>query len=141
MAGTPRQAGPVGLIVATHGGLAESLVKTTEIILARKTALQPFTFKDGEPPKASFKRLEALVRRADRGAGVVILADLFGGTPGSMALSMLEGASVEVVTGVNLPMAITAASLQPGVDLAGASAAIARAGKDGIKQGGEILGA
>ena len=132
--------GGVGVIVATHGGLAGSLVETAEFILGGDSGLEAFTFKDGETPKASFRRLQALIRKADRGKGVIILADLFGGTPGSLALSMLDHAQVEVVTGVNLPMTITAAGLDEAQDLAQASAAIVKAGRESIKEAGRLLG-
>lgn len=129
----------VGVIVATHGRLAEELVATAEQILAATGKLKPFTFKDGEAPKASFRRLENLIRKTDQGRGVIILADLFGGTPGSLALSMLDDAQVEVVTGVNLPMAITAATLDPGHDLHQAGGTIVKVGRDSIKAAGRLL--
>lgn len=130
----------VGVIVATHGRLAEVLVETAEHILGRGSALVPFTFLDDEPAKASFHRLEELIQQTERGRGVIILVDLFGGTPGSLALSMLDDSQVEVVTGVNLAMAVTAAALDPAHDLHTASAAIVKAGNDSIKAAGRLLG-
>ncbi|MBI4083958.1 MAG: PTS sugar transporter [Candidatus Lambdaproteobacteria bacterium] len=134
------QAHPIGLIIATHGGLAAALAETAAFILDRPTTLSPFTFEAGEEPRASFQRLEALVRRCDRGAGVIILVDLFGGTPGSLALSMLKGKAIEVITGVNLPMALAAATMAPGLSLREASAAIVRAGHESIREAGRLLG-
>jgi PTS system mannose-specific IIA component len=130
----------VGVIVATHGRLAEVLVETVEQILGSPSTLKPFTFKEDEAPKASFGRLENLIRKTERGRGVIILVDLFGGTPGSLALSMLDDAQVEVVTGVNLAMAITAATLDPEHGLQQASAAIVKAGNNSIKAAGRLLG-
>ena len=130
---------PIGLIVATHGDLAEAIVGAAELILGRKTALKPFTFQAGEEPRASSERLTALIKRSDKGAGVMILVDLFGGTPGTLALSHLQERSVEVITGVNLPMAVAAATLKPELDLATASRHVVAQGQTGIMQAGQIL--
>ncbi len=129
----------IGVIIATHGHLAEVLVETAELILGRKSALVPFTFPEQEKPKDSLRRLQAQVKKCDKGSGVIILADLFGGTPGSLALSMLDEKQVEVATGVNLPMVLTAATLDPKYDLRQAGAAIVEAGKKAIKEAAKIL--
>ena len=129
----------IGLIVATHGELAAALVGAAELILGRKSALKAFTFQAGEEPRESSNRLAALIKRSDKGAGVIIMVDLFGGTPGTLALSHLQDRSVEVITGVNLPMAVAAASLKPELDLAAASKHIAAQGHSGIMQAGQIL--
>jgi PTS system mannose-specific IIA component len=129
----------IGLIVATHGALAEALVATTDLVLGRKTLLKPFTFLPGEEPRVAADRLSALIKRCNKGAGVIILVDLFGGTPGTLALSHLEERSVEVITGVNLPMAVAAADLKPELDLAAASKHIAASGQTGIMQAGQLL--
>src|SRR3972149_2769526 len=100
----PPMQNAIGIIVATHGHLAEALVETAELILQRRGPLVPFTFLPDEDPQSASRRLNALVRKCDKGRGVIILVDLFGGTPGTLALAMLEEAAVEVVTGVNLPM-------------------------------------
>ena len=131
--------GGIGLIVATHGALAEAIVGAAELILGRKTALKAFTFQAGEEPRASSERLTAMIKRSDKGAGVIILVDMFGGTPGTLALSHLHERSVEVITGVNLPMAVAAASLKPEFDLAAASRHVAAQGQAGIMQAGQIL--
>jgi mannose PTS system EIIA component len=129
----------IGLIVATHGALAEALVGVAELILGRKTPLKAFTFQAGEEPRTSSERLTALIKRSDKGAGVIILVDLFGGTPGTLALSHLNERSVEVITGVNLPMAVAAASLKPELDLSTASKHVAAQGQAGIMQAGQML--
>lgn len=129
----------IGIIVATHGDLARSLVETAGLILGRQTGLEPFAFGADERAEDASTRLQALVRRSDRGAGVLILADLFGGTPGSLALSMLESGSVEVVTGVNLPMVVAAASLEPSLPVEEASERVIRAGQEAIKSAGRML--
>ena len=129
----------IGIIVATHGNLAEVLVETAERIVGSETPLQPFSFREGEGARQSFRRLQGLVKKSEKGDGVIILVDLFGGTPGSLALSMLDNGMVEVVTGVNLPMALAAATLEPEVGLRKATAAIAAAGSNSIREAGRLL--
>lgn len=133
------ETGNIGVIVATHGTLGEILVETAKMILGHKTDLQPFAFRDGEAPKASYKRLQSLIRKCESGRGVIILVDLFGGTPGSLALSMLDEKQVEVLTGVNLAMALAASTLDPGQNLSQACASIIKSGRDSIKEGGALL--
>lgn len=129
----------IGLIIATHGHFAGSLVHTAEMILGRETSLQAFEFPEHETANVSAKKLKSLIEKSDRGRGVIILSDLFGGTPGSLALSMLEEEAVEVISGVNLPMAIAAATLEPELDLSAASQSLMLTGRDGIKKAGSIL--
>ena len=131
---------PIGLIVATHGDLASVLVETTEMVLGRTSTLHAFTFHEGEDARTSSERLQALVRKSEKGSGVIIMADLFGGTPGSLALSMLDEPDLEVITGVNLPMAVTAATLDSQRTLREASEALVTAGREAIKAAGTLLG-
>ena len=132
----------IGIIVATHGGLAESLVRTAELILGPRSGtarIKPFEFSDDEKPQDASQRLQALVRRADGGRGVVILVDLFGGTPGSLALSMLNEPGLGVITGVNLPMVMTAAGLDPALSLEQATQRLENAGRNAIRSAGQLL--
>jgi PTS system mannose-specific IIA component len=133
------ETGSIGVIVATHGNLAKVVVETAGMILGQPARLQPFTFPEGEAPKASYKRLQALIQKCDTGQGVIILVDLFGGTPGSLALSMLDDKQVEVLTGVNLAMALAAATLDPGLKFRQACSAILKSGRDSIKEAGALL--
>ncbi len=130
----------IGLIVASHGPLAGSLVETGELVLGRGTPLRPFTFADGEEPKKILRRLRTLAQKLDRGAGVIIMVDLFGGTPGSLALSMMkDDKKVEVITGTNLPMVIAAAKLVPGTSLREACRAIVDSGARAIMEARPML--
>ena len=129
----------IGIIVATHGHLAESLVETADLILQRESGLHPFAFLADEDAKTASRKLQALVKKCDKGSGVIILVDLFGGTPGTLALSMLEETALEVVTGVNLPMAVAAATLAPELALEDATRALEQAGRNAIKGAGLLL--
>ncbi len=130
---------PIGVIVATHGALAHALVATTDIIVGHKSGLIPFAFKEDEDPRGSSLRLQKLVKKTEHGGGVIIMVDLFGGTPGSLALAMLERAQVEVITGVNLPMAVVAAQLSGPHTLAEARRELVEEGRKGIRDAGRLL--
>ncbi len=129
----------IAVIVATHGTLGEALVATAEHILGEPAGLLPFVFAAEDDPQTASRKLQTVIKRADQGRGVVILVDLFGGTPGSLALSLLGESAVAVVTGVNLPMAVAAASLDPALDLAAAAAMLMESGQNGIKDAGLLL--
>ncbi len=130
----------IGLIVASHGSLAQSLVETGELLLGRKTQLRAFIFKDGDEPKKILHQLRALARKSDQGQGVIIMVDLFGGTPGALALSMMHGdKKVEVLTGANLPMIVAAAKLPPEASLGEACRAIVDAGVGAIMDASSML--
>lgn len=131
--------GTIGIIVATHGGLALSLVQAADLILQRDSGIVPFGFDHDEEPQSASRRLQSLIRKCDQGRGVIVLVDLFGGTPGSLALSLVERSAVEVVTGVNLPMALAAANLDSALPLEDATAALAQAGRNAIKGAGLLL--
>ena len=129
----------IGIIVATHGDLARSLLGTAELILGRPCGMTPFVLSADEPAQSAYQRLHALVQRAEAGRGVILLVDLFGGTPGSLALSMLSDAGVGVVTGVNLPMILAAAGLTAEQSLEQATTALENAGRNAIKSAGQLL--
>jgi PTS system mannose-specific IIA component len=132
-------AASIGIILASHAELAAALVRTVELIVEGRTRFTTFMFTENEDPQRGSRRLQELVRKADKGRGVLILVDLFGGTPGSLAMSLVEPGRVEVITGVNLPMAIKAATLDPALDLSGAAEAIVAAGQQSIQQAGAML--
>lgn len=131
--------GNIGLILASHATLADVLVSTVNAIVDSETDLKSFPFADNEDPQTGSRRLQELVRKCDRGRGVIILVDLFGGTPGSLAMSLLELDRVEVVTGMNLSMAIAAATLDPKLELEEAAKSIVAAGIQSIQQASAML--
>ena len=100
---------PVGLLLLSHGPLAAALRET----LLKLEPDEPgdvgaLSLEWDEAPGAASRRLEKAIAAADRGSGVVLLTDLFGGTPSNLALAFLEPGRIEIVSGVNLPMLIKA---------------------------------
>lgn len=93
----------VGLVVATHGRLAEEMLRTAEGIVGRLEQCEAVSIGAGASMEDARARLAEAVKKTDTGEGVLVLTDMFGGTPANLALTFLDE-KLEVVTGVNLPM-------------------------------------
>ena len=94
----------VGIIVASHADYASAMLRTAEFILGQQSDCCSISVDVAHEVSATVARLTDATQRLDKGAGVIILTDMFGGTPTNLALSLLGTHKVEVVTGVNLPM-------------------------------------
>ena len=128
----------VGIIVVAHADYGSAILRTAEFILGPLSDCASISVDVALDVQETRLRLEDAAERLDKGAGVIILTDMFGGTPTNLSLSMLAGHSVEVVTGVNLPMVLKVFScrtkpLAELADLAG------EAGKSGIVVAGRML--
>jgi len=102
----------VGLVVATHGRLAEELVATAEQIVGSLPAVATCIVDPGASPQQIRQRMRDAVAAVDHGEGALALVDLFGGTPCKEALMLCHAGTLEVVAGVNLPMLLKAHSLR-----------------------------
>jgi len=109
----------IGLVIVTHGKLAEEFLNVAEQISGKQEGIE--TVGIAEKDNIEEKRQELLkkVRRADNGDGVIVLTDLFGGTPSNIAISVAQNENVEALTGINLPLLIELLTLrgQSGSDL------------------------
>jgi len=130
----------IGVIVVAHLRLAEELLSVARII----TGSQLDNFRtvsiniDDNPDQARAKLLAA-VREVNTAEGTVILVDMFGGTPSNLSLSLLSKGKIEIITGVNLPMIIEAASSSPSVGLNQLISMLTASGQRGIRSAGTIL--
>ena len=100
-----------GGIIATHGNLATELLKTASFITGDLPNIKAMTMDLSAPVDLIKKTIQQTIKEVDTGDGVLILTDMFGGTPSNMAISFHENNRVEVVTGVNLPMILKLAQL------------------------------
>jgi PTS system mannose-specific IIA component len=94
----------VGALVVTHGDVARELVKAALRIMGERDTLQAVCLDWDEDVAGARRKIEAAVEKVDRGSGVLILTDMFGGTCSNLSLTLLRPGRVEVVTGVNLSM-------------------------------------
>ena len=131
--------GTPGLLVVTHGRLAEELVNATRTIVETFDALEAVGIGWDDDPTEARRRIEEAIRRVDRGSGVLVLTDMFGGTPTNLALSFLEPGKVEVVTGVNLPMLIKFTNLRDEAAFAETARRIAEQGRHAIHVASDLL--
>lgn len=102
----------IGLVVATHGRLAEELVSTAEQIVGKLPSVATCEVAPGMSVEALRDRICQAVDSVEQGQGVLVLADLFGGSPCTQSLTLCSRHQLEVLTGVNLPMLLKAGSLR-----------------------------
>ena len=101
----------VGVVVVTHCHLAEEMIAAAELVVGEQ--LKHFQAVSVDPKEGSEEirgKIMAAIRKVDEGQGVLILTDMYGGTPSNISLSFLEERRVEVITGVNLPMLLKMAT-------------------------------
>jgi PTS system mannose-specific IIA component len=102
----------VGLLLVSHGPLAQALKDTVHVLEPEEeTELEALSIAWDEPPDHATRQLEKAIATADRGDGVVLLTDMFGGTPSNLAIAFLAPGRVEIVSGMNLPMVVKARAL------------------------------
>lgn len=129
----------IGLVIVTHGGLASEFRNALEHVVGRQTQLE--TVAIGPDDDAAARRQDILdaVRRVENGSGVIILTDMFGGTPSNLAISVMDEANAEVIAGINLPILVKLASIRTEMGLAEAVAMARDAGKKYIKVASQEL--
>ena len=128
-----------GLVVVAHFNLAREMVAATELITGKQEQfLAVDIFPDDEVEKTKEKIVSAL-KNTDTGDGVIILTDMFGGTPSNLSLSFLEEEHVEVVAGVNLPMLIKLATYREGRPLDELASFITQYGQRNIYLATDVL--
>jgi len=94
----------IGVLIITHGELGHELIKAAELIKGDLKGVTHISVDQTKGMEDIRKEISTAIKRLDQGRGVIILTDLFGGTPANLSLSFLKEGKVEVITGVNLPM-------------------------------------
>ena len=129
----------VGLLIITHCRLAQELLEAAEFILGSLEAVDYVLIDTSEDSDKERDLIEKKIQSLDRGKGVLVLTDMFGGTPSNLALSFLQQDVVEVVTGVNLPMVIAVAQNRGKHSLAQIADIAKNAGCRSISLASELL--
>ncbi len=132
-------AGMIGLVIVTHGRLAEDFVLATEHVVGPQTGIETVSIAADDDMERRRNDILEAVRRVDTGAGVIILTDMFGGTPSNLAISVMGKLNAEVIAGVNLPMLIKLASIRSDRPLKEAVAAAHEAGRKYINVASWVL--
>jgi mannose PTS system EIIA component len=129
----------IGIVIVTHGELGTELLRTAQEIVGKFPSVEAVSVQASEQIDKARKRIEASLQRVSDGSGVLILTDLFGGTPSNLVLSYLEAGRLEVVTGVNLPMLMKLPSLREEQDLRTLAESLAKYGQRNILVASEFL--
>jgi PTS system mannose-specific IIA component len=129
----------IGLVLVTHGQLAAEFRKAVEHVVGPQEDFETVAIGADDDMEQRRRDIVEAVARADTGAGVVILTDMFGGTPSNLAISVMEAGRVEVIAGMNLPMLIKLSSVRRGDDLAAAVQEAQAAGRKYINIASQLL--
>jgi PTS system mannose-specific IIA component len=129
----------IGIVIVTHGELGMELLRTAQEVVGKFPSVEAVSVQASEQIDKARKKIEASLQRVSDGSGVLILTDLFGGTPSNLVLSYLEAGRLEVVTGVNLPMLMKLPSLREERDLRTLADSLAKYGQRNILVASEFL--
>lgn len=128
----------VGVLIVTHGEFGAALLSAAQLILGEQSGCEAVSVLVSRGVEEIVADLKAASTRLDSGLGVMILTDLFGGTPTTLSLSLLKGGNVEVVSGVNLPMLIKVLQIRM-LALPELAVQAREAGQKGIVVPGDML--
>ena len=130
----------IGLVLVTHGQLAREFIVAMEHVVGAQERVVPVCIGPDDDMEARRDDIAAAIADVDDGSGVIILTDLFGGTPSNLAISLMRSERVEVIAGVNLPMLIRLEGARKAMNVRAAVAAAREAGRKYISVASEVLG-
>jgi len=130
----------IGLVLVTHGRLAAEFVTAMEHVVGPQTAIESICIGPDDDMESRRADIARAVKAVDDGSGVILLTDLFGGTPSNLAISLMEPGRVEVIAGINLPMLIRLEGARKMMKIKAAVAAARDAGRKYISVASEVLG-
>ncbi len=129
----------IGMVLVTHGELATQFRAALEHVVGPQKQLETIAIGPEDDMERRRRDIMDAVAAADSGDGVVLLTDMFGGTPSNLAISVMNGGRVEVVAGMNLPMLIKLASVRDGASLEAAATQAQDAGRKYIQIASRVL--
>jgi PTS system mannose-specific IIA component len=128
----------IGVVAVSHCRVAEEMLRAAELITGPLQACKALSFQANQPFEEMVKQLRDAIKEVDQGKGVLILTDLFGGTPANISLSLL-GPKIEVVCGMNLPMLIKLAGCRKDYPLDKVASLVKEYGQRHISLASEVL--
>jgi PTS system mannose-specific IIA component len=129
----------VGVVIVTHYGLGNEFLQALRLIIPDAPEYGAVSLDPTQPVDDMRERILGAIRQADSGEGVLVLTDMFGGTPSNIALSFLDEHPIEVVTGMNLPMLIKLATLREAKPLSELAVFIKEYGQRNISVASQLL--
>ncbi|WP_423604200.1 PTS sugar transporter subunit IIA [Sphingomonas sp. MS122] len=130
----------IGLVLVTHGRLAEEFVVAMEHVVGKQERIATISIGPEDDMEGRRADIAKAITDVDAGRGVIVLTDLFGGTPSNLAISLMEAGRVEVIAGINLPMLIRLGGARKTMKVTEAVAAAREAGRKYITVASEVLG-
>ena len=130
----------IGLVLVTHGRLADEFVTAMIHVVGPQERIATIAIGPEDDMEERRADIAASIATVDAGRGVIVLTDLFGGTPSNLAISLMERGRVEVIAGMNLPMLIRLGSARKSMQVVDAVAAAREAGRKYISVASEVLG-
>jgi PTS system mannose-specific IIA component len=129
----------IGMVLVTHGNLASELVAALEHVMGTQPAVAKVCIGPEDDMEQRRRDIMDCVNKVNDGSGVVLLTDMFGGTPSNLAISIMDRAKIEVIAGVNLPLLIKLATVRNSEPLSVAVASAQEAGRKYISVASHIL--
>ncbi|AFN55931.1 PTS system mannose-specific IIA component [Zymomonas mobilis] len=130
----------IGLVLVTHGGLAAEFVTAMEHVVGKQEAVAAICIGPDDDMENRRADIAKAIAEVEKGDGVILLTDLFGGTPSNLAISLMQPGKIEVIAGINLPMLIRLERARRQQGVQAAVAAAREAGRKYISVASEILG-
>ena len=130
----------IGLVLVTHGRLASEFVRAMEHVVGPQERIAAICIGPDDDMEERRNEIAAAIGAVEAGQGVIILTDLFGGTPSNLAISLMRTEEIEVIAGVNLPMLIRLEGARKTMAVRAAVAAAREAGRKYISVASEVLG-
>ena len=131
----------IGIVVITHGNLADELISAVKFVLSEEPSVKLAGVKlDPSKEFNTFKKtIDNSIKSVDEGDGILLVTDMFGGTPSNISLTFLDEENIEVISGVNLPMLLKLSTLKNDVKLHEAIKIAEKAGRDNIIVASKLL--
>ena len=130
----------IGLILVTHGRLAQEFLVAMEHVVGKQQNIETIAIGPNDDMERRRADIAAAIAKVDGGKGVIVLTDLFGGTPSNLAISLMRAGEVEVIAGITLPMLIRLAKARECMSVRDAARAARDAGRNYITIASEYLG-
>ena len=129
----------IGIVVVSHGKLARELVRATEHVVGEQEYFRSISIEAEDDIDARREQIRETVAACNTGKGVILVTDMFGGTPSNLAISVMPDARIDVIAGVNLPMLIKLVEVRGEAKLADAVKAARDAGQSYIRIASEVM--
>jgi PTS system mannose-specific IIA component len=130
----------IGLVIVTHGHLAQELHKVLEHVVGPQENIATICIEPNDNMEERRDNIIAAIDKVEKSSGVIVITDMFGGTPSNLAISIMNQRKIEVLAGVNIPMLVKLASLRDKMPMHDAAIQARDAGRKYINLASELLG-